>query len=83
MSSSSPVSGDVVKDDPKRPYKTYAAALIAIAITVVQAIQAQSADGAWTTEDTLVTILAFLGAAAVYVTENPKVVRNNTANGLL
>jgi hypothetical protein len=51
-------------------WKAIIATLTAIAITVVQAVQAGSADGKWTTEDTLVTILAFLGAIAVYAKAN-------------
>ena len=66
-----PASTGRLKADPARPYKAIAAAVIAVAITVVQAIQSQSADGQWTTEDTIVTILAFLGAVAVYLTSNP------------
>lgn len=53
-----------------RYWKSILATLTAISITVVQAIQAAGADGAWTQEDTIVTILAFLGAVAVYTKAN-------------
>jgi hypothetical protein len=81
--SSTPVPSvpDNVVDDTKRPYKFYVAAVLAIAITVVQVVQAQWADGSWTREDTVVTLLAFLSAALVYTTENPKVFKASRASG--
>jgi hypothetical protein len=63
--------------DPRRPYKAYAAVVVALLITLVQVVQAQGADGEWSTEDTLVTVLAFLSAVGVYLVENPKVVDTN------
>lgn len=51
-------------------WKTIIATVCAVAITVVQAVQAGSTDGAWTSEDTIVTVLAFLGAVAVYAKAN-------------
>ena len=53
-----------------RYWKSIIAAGIAVAITVVQAVQAASADGVWSTDDTIVTVLAFLGAAGVYFKAN-------------
>jgi hypothetical protein len=53
-----------------RYWKGVLAAVTAVAVTVVQAIQAQSNDGTWTKEDTIVVVLAFLGAIAVYATPN-------------
>lgn len=72
VSNHQPQVGQIVAD-PKRPYKAYVAAAIAVAITIVQAVQAQSADGVWSGEDTTVTILAFLSTVLVYFTENPKI----------
>ena len=60
-----------IEADPKRPYKAIAAAVVAVLITVVQVVKTQNGDGDWSTDDTLVTILAFLGAVAVYLTRNP------------
>lgn len=53
-----------------RYWKAIVAAAVAVAITVVQTVLSNQADGNWTTEDTLVTVLAFLGAVGVYVTQN-------------
>ncbi len=53
-----------------RYWKTIIATVTAIAITTVQAVQAAYADAVWTTEDTLVTVLAFLGAVLVYAKAN-------------
>ena len=53
-----------------RYWKGILAAVTAIAVTVVQAIQASSSDGAWTKEDTIVVVLAFLGALSVYAVPN-------------
>ena len=65
-----PATGAVA--DPKRPYKAYVAVAVAVAITVTQVILELITDGqTWTTEDTIVTILAFLGAVSVYVVGNP------------
>lgn len=64
----------VVVDDPKRPWKALVAVLIPIAITVVQLVQSGLNDGAWTSEDTFVVVLAVLGAVGVYLAPNPKVV---------
>lgn len=66
-----PVSN--VVDDPKRPWKAIVALLVAVAIAVVQAAMSLIGDGNWTTEDTLVTVLAGLGVLGVYFTTNPKV----------
>ena len=54
-------------------WKSAIATAVAIAITVVQVVISQRADGAWTTEDTLVTVLAFLGAVGVFVKANTTV----------
>lgn len=66
-------------------YKAVIAAACAIAITVVQVVISQQQDGAWTTEDTLVTLLAFLGALGVYfkanVTDNPAAHRDQSVVG--
>lgn len=51
-------------------WKSIIATLTAIAVTVVQAIQASQADGEWSNEDTIVTVLAFLGAVLVYAKAN-------------
>lgn len=53
-----------------RYWKSILATLTAIAITVVQAVQAAGADGSWSQEDTIVCVLAFLGAVAVYTKAN-------------
>lgn len=73
--STSPIPKEVVVDDPKRPWKAYIAAAVAIAITTIQVIQAQGKDGSWSQDDTWTTVLAFLGAVLVYVVENPKTTR--------
>ena len=49
-----------------RYWKAILAVTTAVGITVVQAVQAAYLDGTWTTEDSLVVALAFLGAVAVY-----------------
>lgn len=54
-----------------KPYKAIVAAVIAVAIVVIQVVMTQVADGAWTLEDTFVSVLAFLGAVGVYFKENP------------
>ena len=51
-------------------WKAILAAVTAVAITTVQAVQAASADGTWSKEDTTVVVLAFLGALAVYGKSN-------------
>lgn len=53
-----------------RYWKTVIATVVAILITTVQAVQTGFQDKAWTTEDTIVTILAFLGAVLVYAKAN-------------
>jgi hypothetical protein len=55
-----------------RYWKSIIAAVTAIAITTVQAIQAAQADGSWSTDDTTVTVLAFLGAVLVYAKGNDR-----------
>ena len=75
-----PESTTTVVDDPKRPWKALVAILIPVAITVVQLVQSGLNDGAWTSEDTFVVVLAVLGAAGVYLAPNPKVVERG--NGL-
>lgn len=54
-----------------KPYKAIVAGVIAVAIVLTQVIMTQIADGKWTLEDTLVSILAFLGTVGVYAKENP------------
>lgn len=51
-------------------WKSVIATVAAILITTIQAVQASLSDGAWTTEDTLITIIAFLGAVLVYAKGN-------------
>jgi len=51
-------------------WKAIIATIAAVGITVVQAVQSSYADGSWTTEDTLVTVLAFLGALGVLAKAN-------------
>lgn len=53
-----------------RYWKTVIATVVAIAITTVQTVLSSQKDGDWTTEDTLVTLLAFLGAVLVYAKAN-------------
>jgi hypothetical protein len=53
-----------------RYWKSIIAAVIAVLVILVQAIQAQSADGVWTGEDTIVTILVLLSAVGVYFKAN-------------
>ena len=66
-------------------WKAVIATVVAIAITTVQAVLSAQADGAWTTEDTLVTVLAFLGAVGVYAKANtssdPRVQANQSVVG--
>lgn len=68
-----PAPTTVVEDDPRKPWKAIVALLIPVAITVVQLVQSNFNDGAWTSEDTFNVILAVLGALAVYLVPNPKV----------
>ena len=69
-----PAPADVI-DDPKRPWKAIVAVVLAVAIVAVQAIQTALNDQVWNTEDTMVVILAVLGALSVYLVPNPKVLR--------
>lgn len=64
----------VVVDDPKRPYKAIVAVAIPVAVAAVQAIAAAYTDEQWDFNDTLVVILAVLGALGVYLVPNPKAV---------
>ena len=75
-----PAEVTTVEADPKKPWKAIAAILIPVAITVVQLVQSQIGDGAWTNEDTLNVVLAVLGALAVYLVPNP-IVKADRANG--
>ena len=66
-------------------WKSIIAAAVAAAITVLQVVITQRADEVWTTEDTLVTVLAFLGAIGVYfkanVTDDPAAHRDQSVVG--
>jgi uncharacterized membrane protein len=63
-----------VVDDPKRPWKAVVAILIPVAVAVVQAIAAAYTDEQWDVNDTIVVVLALLGALGVYLVPNPKAV---------
>ena len=63
----------VVADDPSRPWKAVAAAVVAVLLIAIPVVQTALLDGVWDTQDTLTVILAVLGAAAVYLVPNPKV----------
>lgn len=53
-----------------RYWKTVVAAVIAVAITMLQLVYSLQEDGVWSNEDTLVTAIAFLGAVGVYFKAN-------------
>lgn len=53
-----------------RYWKSILATVTAILITTVQAVHSAQSDGQWTTEDTIVTALAFLGAVSVFAKAN-------------
>lgn len=54
----------------RRYWKGIIAAVVAVAITVTQAVESALHDGSWGQEDTIVVLLAFLGAVAVYFKGN-------------
>jgi hypothetical protein len=73
MANPIPNPAPAVVDDPKRPYKAIVAVVVAVLVIGIQAALSALGDGVWTTEDTLTTIVAVLGAIAVWATPNPKI----------
>ena len=73
MSSRFPAPTAIV-DDPKRPWKAVVALAIPVAIAVLQLVQTAVNDGTWTIEDTITVLIGALGAVAVYLVPNPKVI---------
>lgn len=79
---STPAEVTTVEADPKRPVKAIVAIAIAVAVAVVQAVAAAYTDEVWNINDTIVVVLAGLGALGVYFAPNPIVKAEGRANGL-
>lgn len=79
MANINPVPGQAaaVKDDPAKPWKALAPAVLGVAYSVVEGIQVANGDNVWDTNDTLTVILLGLAAIASYVVPNPKVARRS------
>jgi hypothetical protein len=77
-----PAAVTTVEADPKRPWKAAVAIAIPVAIAVAQAIASAYTDEQWDVNDTIVVVLALLGALGVYLVPNPIVKAEERGNSL-